>query len=92
VASLLRAGHTDFVLNAAAFNYMRTRALPASLITQLSEQPDTVFADQAAWSAHLNRLGFTALTSTPEPVQITTEGLGQHPRAPLPARCCGAQR
>jgi len=71
---LLRAGHTDFVLNAAAFNYMRTRALPASLITQLGEQPDTVFADQAAWSGHLDRLGFTALTSTPEPVQIATEG------------------
>jgi hypothetical protein len=86
---LLRAGHTDFVLNAAAFSYMRTRALPATLITQLGEQPDTVFADQAAWSAHLDRLGFTALTSTPEPadrfaghrfasrpdpVQIATEG------------------
>jgi Transposase IS66 family len=70
---LLRAGHTDFVLNAAAFSYMRTRALPASLITQLGEQPETDFADQAAWSGHLDRLGFTALTSTPEPVQIATE-------------------
>jgi hypothetical protein len=67
---LLRAGHTDFVLNPAAFSYMRTRALPASLITRLAEQPETVFADQAAWSAHLDRLGFTALTTTPEPVQI----------------------
>jgi len=72
--SLLRAGHTDFVLNAAAFSYMRTRALPASLITQLGEQPDTVFADQAAWSGHLDQLGFTTLTTTPEPVQIATEG------------------
>jgi hypothetical protein len=72
--SLLRAGHTDFVLNAAAFSYMRTRALPASLITQLGEQTDTVFADQAAWSGHLDRLGFTTLTTTPEPVQIATEG------------------
>jgi hypothetical protein len=86
---LLRAGHTDFVLNAAAFNYMRTRALPASLISRLGEQPETDFADQAAWSAHLDLLGFTALTSTPEPadrlaghrfasrpdpVQIATEG------------------
>ena len=61
---LLRAGHTEFVLNGAAFNYMRTRALPATLITQLANSPDTVFADQAAWSAHLDRLGFTALTST----------------------------
>jgi hypothetical protein len=71
---LLRAGHTDFVLNDAAFDYMRSRALSAPLIARLAEQPETVFADQAAWSAHLHRLGFTALTTTPDPVQIATEG------------------
>jgi len=86
---LLRAGHTDFVLNDAAFDYMRGRALSATLIARLAEQPDTAFADQAAWSAHLDRLGFIALTTTPEPadrfaghrfasrpdpVQIATEG------------------
>ena len=71
---LLRAGHTDFVLNPAAFDYMRSRALSASLIARLAEQPETAFADQAAWSAHLDRLGITALTTTPEPVQIATEG------------------
>ena len=71
---LLRAGHTDFVLNDAAFDYMRSRALSAMLIASLAEQPETVFADQAAWSAHLDRLGFTALTTTPDPVQIATEG------------------
>jgi hypothetical protein len=71
---LLRAGHTDFVLNDAAFDYMRTRALPAMLIASLAAQPETVFADQAAWSAQLDRLGFTGLTTTPDPVQIATEG------------------
>jgi len=86
---LLRAGHTDFVLNDAAFDYMRSRALSATLIARLAEQPATAFADQAAWSAHLDRLGFIALTTTPEPadrfaghrfasrpdpVQIATEG------------------
>ena len=71
---LLRAGHTDFVLNDAAFDYMRGRALPTTLITRLAEQPGTTFADQAAWSAHLDRLGFTVLTVTPDPVQIATEG------------------
>ena len=71
---LLRAGHTDFVLNDAAFDYMRGRALPTTLITRLAEQPETAFADQAAWSAHLDRLGFTVLTVTPDPVQIATEG------------------
>ena len=71
---LLRAGHTDFVLNDAAFEYMRGRALSATLIGLLAEQMQTTFADQAAWSAHLERLGFTAMTTTPDPVQIATEG------------------
>ena len=71
---LLRAGHTDFVLNPAAFDYMRSRALSAPLIARLAEQPETVFADRAAWLAHLDRLGFTGLTITPEPIQIATEG------------------
>jgi Transposase IS66 family len=91
---LLRAGHTDLVLNAAAFDYMRERALSATLIARLAEQPETAFADQAAWQAHLDRLGFTGLTISPDPMQIATEGaiLGQHPRARLPARCRGAER
>jgi len=71
---VLRAGHTDFVLNAAAFDYMRDRALSATLIARLAEQSETTFADQAAWSAQLDRLGFTGLTITPDPVQIATEG------------------
>ena len=71
---LLRAGHTDFVLNDTAFDYMRTRALPAMLIASLAAQPERDFADQAAWSAQLDRLGFTGLTTTPDPVQIATEG------------------
>jgi hypothetical protein len=71
---LLRAGHTDFVLNDAAFEYMRDRALSAPLIGCLAAQPETIFVDQAAWSAHLDRLGFTALATTPDPVLIATEG------------------
>ena len=53
---------------------MRSRALSAPLIARLAEQPETVFADQASWSAHLDRLGFTALATTPDPVLIATEG------------------
>jgi transposase IS66 family protein len=71
---LLRAGHTDFVLNGAALEYMRTRALPAPLIARLAEQSETRFIDQEAWTVHLERLGFTTLTTTPNPVQIATEG------------------
>jgi hypothetical protein len=71
---LLRAGHTDFVLNEAAFAYMRSRNLPTFLIARLAEQSGAVFAEQAAWSAHLDVLGFSALTTTPDPVLIATEG------------------
>ncbi|HME25956.1 MAG TPA: transposase [Acetobacteraceae bacterium] len=75
---LLRAGHTDFVLNDTAFSYMRGHALPATLIARLAAQPDTAFTDQSAWQAHLERLGFAGLTTAPDPVQIATESLPRH--------------
>jgi Transposase IS66 family len=71
---LLRAGHTDYVLNAAAYDYMREHGLPATSIALLAACPQTRFADQAAWMALLDRLGLTALKVTPDPVQIATEG------------------
>jgi len=71
---LLRAGHTDYVLNDAAYAYMRKHALPAPLIASLAAQPQTVFADPVAWLAHLDRLGFTKLDVTPDPVRVATEG------------------
>jgi hypothetical protein len=64
---LLRAGHTDYVLNDAAYRYMRKHSLPATLIARLAAEPETRFADRTAWLAHLDRLGFAALTVTPEP-------------------------
>jgi hypothetical protein len=63
---VLRAGHTDYVLNDAAYAYMRKHALAAPLIASLAAQPQIRFADQATWLAHLDRLGFTALDVTPE--------------------------
>ena len=71
---LLRAGHTDYVINDAALSYMRERALSGPVIARLAEHPDKQFADTAAWQAHLERLGITALRVTPDPVQIATEG------------------
>jgi hypothetical protein len=71
---LLRAGHTDYVLNDAAYGYMRKQSLSATLIAQLMAQPQTRFADQATWLAHLGRLGFTKLDFTPDPVRVATEG------------------
>src|SRR4051812_9224648 len=71
---LLRAGHPDYVINAEALAYMRERGLSASLIEQLAGQPDRHFPDRAAWYAHLERLGITALSVKPDPVRIATEG------------------
>ena len=70
---LLRAGHGDYVINADALAYMRQRALAEHVIARLVEHPDQCFADQAAWSAHLERLGIAALKVNPDPVLIATE-------------------
>jgi hypothetical protein len=80
---LLRARYTDYVINDAALTYMRERGLAGPVIARLAEHPDKQFADPVAWQAHLERLGITALTVTPDPVQIATEGAlwGQHPGA-----------
>ena len=71
---LLRAGHTDYVINAAALAYMRSRALAGPVIRRLAADGDTRFADGAAWLAHLDRLGIATLRVTPDPVLIATEG------------------
>src|SRR5579863_9946380 len=71
---LLRAGHTDYVLNDAAYDYMRNQNLPAATIALLMSEQQTRFSDQAAWQAHLDRLGFNALCVTPDPVRVATEG------------------
>lgn len=71
---LLRAGHTDYVLNDAAYDYMRNQGLPAATIACLKAEPQTRFSDQTAWQAHLDRLGFHALKVTPDPVRVATEG------------------
>jgi hypothetical protein len=71
---LLRAGYTDYVLNDAAYDYMRNQGLPAATIARLKAEPQTRFSDQTAWQAHLDRLGFNALKVTPDPVRVATEG------------------
>jgi transposase IS66 family protein len=71
---LLRAGHTDYVLNDAAYGYMRQHSLAAPLLARLTAHPQTRFTDQTAWLAHLDRLGFSGLEVTPDPVRVATEG------------------
>ena len=71
---LLRAGHTDCVINQAALDYMRGRALAGPVINQLAAPRQMRFTDHAAWQTHLDRLGISALQVTPDPVCIATEG------------------
>jgi hypothetical protein len=79
---LLRAGHGDYVINAEALAYMRQRALAGPVIARLAEHRRKSFADQAAWTVHLDRLGISALKSlpprrrgsNPDPMLIATEG------------------
>ena len=79
---LLRAGHTDYVINAEALASMRGRALASPIVTHLAEQTDMHFADHTAWQAHLARLGITSrapcagieLQAIQDPVRIATEG------------------
>jgi hypothetical protein len=71
---LLRAGHTDYVLNDAAYGYMREHNLASTSIERLRAEPETHFADPAAWTRHLERLGLSALSVAPNPVRVATEG------------------
>jgi AraC-like DNA-binding protein len=70
---LLRADHTDYVINDAALDYMREHALAGPVIQQLAAHAQRQFADQAAWQRHLEQLGITALQVTPNPVRVATE-------------------
>ncbi len=72
--SLLRARHTDYVVNTAALEYMRGHSLSGQVIALLDAHPAKRFADTSAWSAHLARLGIDTLEVTPDPVGIATEG------------------
>jgi Transposase IS66 family len=72
--ALLRAGHDDYVINAAALAYMRERALAGPVIARLAEHADRRFAGHKAWNAHLETLGISALKVNPNPVMVATEG------------------
>jgi hypothetical protein len=71
---LLRAGHSDYVINEEALAYMRERSLARHVLARLAEHPDRWFPDHKVWSAHLDALGITALKVNPDPVLIATEG------------------
>ena len=71
---LLRAGHPDYVLNDAAYDYMRRHDLSAAAIALLIARPEQRFDDRAAWTAHLAQLGLDALGVKPDPIRVASEG------------------
>ena len=71
---LLRADYRDYIINAEALAYMRERHLAGTVIEQLDGHDQKAFADQAAWSQHLDQLGISKLEVHPNPVKIATEG------------------
>ena len=57
---LLRAGHPDYVINAAAAAYMVEHRIPEAVIAALLAHKCQSFADDVAWSAHLETFGLSA--------------------------------
>jgi hypothetical protein len=70
--SLLQTGRTDYVVNDAALAKMRTMTKAAAQVAALANHAETRFGDEAAWRAHLHRLGFDTLKIT-DPVKVATE-------------------
>ncbi|MFQ5764194.1 MAG: transposase [Rhodospirillales bacterium] len=71
---LLRAGFEDYVINAAALDYMRARQLPGPVIARLASHKRRRFATEAAWTAHLEDLAISPRSAHPDPLRIATEG------------------
>ncbi len=71
---LLRAGHGDYVINDDALGYMRRHNLSGPAVAKLARHHNRRFGDEAAWRAHLKRLGLGASREHTEAVKIATEG------------------
>ena len=72
--SILRAGSSLYVINAAALDYMRRRGLPETTLAALERAGQAEFADADAFATHLEALGLAGRTVTPDPVVLATEG------------------
>jgi len=65
---LLRAGHTDYVINAEALRYMHQLDLPKTQLALFAEEG--TFGTAALWVAYLQKIGL----STERHIKIATEG------------------
>jgi hypothetical protein len=72
--SILRAGSSLYVFNAAAIDTMRRRGLPETTLAMLENANPKEFADATAFTAHLEALGLADRPVTPDPIALATEG------------------
>ena len=67
---LLRAGHEDYVLNAAALEYMRANTLPTEQLERLAGDAERCWANDTEWMAALAARNITHARH----IRIATEG------------------
>ena len=67
---LLRAGRTDYVLDAEALSYMAAQKMPKYLLETLEANRETTAEDDKAWQTLLLSMGITGKRH----IQIATEG------------------
>lgn len=67
---LLRADHTDYVLNERAFDYMSANNLPKAIIKMLRNGGEKTFEDAARWAAALQSWG----VESQKHIKTVTEG------------------
>jgi len=69
--NLMRAGHSDFVINMDAICYMQSNKLPQKPLEAIIENQRMIFANDAQWDAFLTANGIVNARH----VQIATEGV-----------------
>ncbi len=62
------------MINDAALDSMRQHALAGPVVQHPATHPQRRFADLTAWMQHLEQLGITDPTVTPDPARVATEG------------------
>jgi hypothetical protein len=72
--SWLRGRACLFVINQAALDYMKERALSDVTIAKFAEMQDRVFESKEAWEDCLKALGLHEIKGTLDPCMVATEG------------------
>ncbi len=67
---ILRAGHTDYVINASALSYMMSQGLAQEPLSRITTQLLTVFENEDSWNESLKSLGI----EKEQHIRIITEG------------------